>query len=81
MGSLVPRSVERQGELADPVTDPVKIAGAAKILAEDTRVELMFGYEHALGQRLGRVAGDQCHLYLPKNFSAVEVRRHQGAGA
>ncbi len=44
-----------QGEFADLAGDPVEIAGAAEILAEDARVELVLGDQHALGERCGRV--------------------------
>ena len=46
---------------------------AAEELAEDARVELVLGDQHALGEGVGRVVGQHRDLDLAEDFAAIEV--------
>ncbi len=68
------------GELADPLGDPVEIAGSAQILANDPGIELMLGNQHSFGQGFRRVVRQNRDLDLAKCLSGIELGRDQVNG-
>ena len=74
---------KREGEAADLGDDPLGIALAGDELAEDPRVELVLGDQHAGGERVGGVAGQHRDRDLAEDRARIDRLADQmdgGAG-